>query len=291
MKRIRILGLCLVAACAVSGVAVASAWAEAPEYGRCLAKAGGKFKTAACTAPSKPGEERFEWYRAVGGERPLENSKYTSKAIATETATIQFEGTGEKLGTKLVLSCKEETYDGEVIGNKEATASDVVFKGCESEKFPCKTEGAAAGEIRASDLIGLLGIEKRGFNKEKHIEEPAKDKLASEWSPKTGEVWYQAECTVLKVIVKGHVLLPMITNKMVKEATIKFSASGGNQKPEHLSTGINLGTGKETFTEELSLFAAFQKPGAEPELEESGLILTMTQKYLEAKGVEANSVV
>ena len=51
MKRIRIVGVCLVAACAFSVVMVASASALAPEFGRCIniAPKVGKFKTEACT--------------------------------------------------------------------------------------------------------------------------------------------------------------------------------------------------------------------------------------------------
>jgi hypothetical protein len=76
---------------------------------------------------------------------------------------------------------------------------------------------------------------------------------------------------------------------MTLGAVVKFTASGGNQKPEHFSTGIELATGKETFGPELSWEEAFVKPGLPEEYEESGLRLTTTQTNEEK--VEANSVV
>ena len=72
MKRIKIMGLCLVAVFAVSVMASASASAEAPEFGRCLAKAGGKFSDAGCTK-GVVSKGKFEWTSGV------EKNKFTSK--------------------------------------------------------------------------------------------------------------------------------------------------------------------------------------------------------------------
>src|SRR2546423_6475118 len=64
MKRTRIMGLCLVAACAVFAFAATSAFAveNLPHYGKCAAKAGGKYKNGGCTKLAKTAEEqKFEW--------------------------------------------------------------------------------------------------------------------------------------------------------------------------------------------------------------------------------------
>jgi hypothetical protein len=291
MKRMRIMGLCLVALFASTAVMAASASAEAPEYGRCLAKAGGKFKEGACKTASKPGEEKFEWYAAFGSEKPLVKRTYKAKAVATETAKIQLEGTGEKLGVKTVVACKEQSSEGEITGNKEDTAKAIVFKGCESSKVACSTTGAETGEIQVKELDGTIGIEKRGYNKEKKEEVPASSKIAHEFTPKgpVGEKFVNFNCaTALAVTVRGHVLNPIKTNSMTLSAVVKFTAPGGNQKPEHFSTGIELATGKETFGPELSLEAAFVKPGLPEEFEESGQTLTTTQTN--AEKYEASTV-
>jgi hypothetical protein len=288
MKRMRIMGLCLVAVLASSAIMAASASAEAPEYGRCIATPGGKYATAACTT-EKAGTNKFEWFAAFGSAKPLVKTKYKSKAVAS--SKIQLEGTGEKLGVKTVVSCTGQESEGTIIGNKEATAEKVVFTGCESSKVGCSTTGAAAGEIQVKDLIGTLGVEKRSWNKTTKKEEPSKNLLANEFTPKVGGVFVEFNCaTALKVIVEGHVLNPIKTNSMTLSAAVKFSAPGGNQKPEHFSTGISEVAGKvvETFGPELSLEAAFVKPGLSPEFEESGQTLTTTQTNEEK--VEANSV-
>src|SRR5712671_430118 len=77
MKRMRIMGLGLAAIFAMTALFAASASAEAPEYGRCLAHTGGKWKTSGCTTEAKATtEQKFEWYpytgkAANGEEKPV----------------------------------------------------------------------------------------------------------------------------------------------------------------------------------------------------------------------------
>src|SRR6478609_12212916 len=99
MRRMRIAGLCLVAAFALSAVLSAGASAfvrEPPEVGRCVKQAGGKWKDGGCKTASKPGEEKFEWIpafetNAYNTAHPLK-LKFTSKS-KPETV-IQLETTG-----------------------------------------------------------------------------------------------------------------------------------------------------------------------------------------------------
>jgi hypothetical protein len=293
MKRMRIMGLGIVAIFAMTALFAASASAGAPEYGRCLAHATGKWKTSGCTTPSKAGEEKFEWYPAEGaaanGEsKPIVKKGFKSKA--NESLPIQLEGTGEALaGVKTKIVCKTQSSEGEITGNKTAIATKIVFGGCESSGAKCKGGATAVeGEIQVNDLSGVLGVEKFGYNKEKKIVEPAKTKLANEFTPTAGEEFTHFECASLKVTVRGHVLNPLTANKMLKSATVKFVASGGNQKPEHFSESINLETGKETFGPELVLEAKFEQFKVVP-FEESGQTLTTVQTNEEA--VEANAAI
>jgi hypothetical protein len=290
MRRIRIVGLCLVAAFAMTAIAAASASAEAPEYGRCLPHSGGKYATSSCTTVVA-GKALDEWYPAFGKaangeEKPLGKTHYTSKA--NESLPIQLEGTGEALaGVKTKILCKKEVSRGNIISDKEVTAEGVVFNECESSGAKCKGgAGSVEGEIKVNNLTGVLGVEKFGFNKEKKLLEPAKNKLANEFTPTSGEEFTNFECAALKVTVKGHVLNPISTDKMVLSATVKFTATGGNQKPEHFIESINA-EGKEFPGPELSLEAKFEQFKVVP-FEESGQTLTTTQTNEEK--VEANTV-
>lgn len=243
MKPIRVVLLCLVAALACSGVVVASASAfteEPPEYGRCLKKTGGtggRFKDGDCTTASVPGEEKFEWYPCFGpnanGEEELIEKPKFSVASKPETV-IQLETTGEGNPgkTKSVWKCTGETAEGELTGPRTSTEKNVIFTGCETSGLKCKTTGAAEGEVRMSELDGLLGIEKKGETK-------AKDKIANELTPKGPEGTHFADfaCGGIGVEIRGHLLGPVTANKMLLTETLKYTSSGGKQKPERFEGG------------------------------------------------------
>src|SRR6476620_8745379 len=94
MTRFRIVGLCLAAIFALSAFAATASAETPPEVGRCLKKAGGKWKDGGCKTPSKAGEEKFGWYPAfIGGVLNTNPStpklKYTS--VSKEATVIQLE--------------------------------------------------------------------------------------------------------------------------------------------------------------------------------------------------------
>jgi hypothetical protein len=280
----------LIAVFASAALFAASASAEAPEYGRCLAHAGGKWKNGGCTAAAKQGE--FEWYpsegkAANGEENPVVNRAFTSKS--TEGTLIRLEGTGEASGgVKQKVVCKGETSSGEVTGPKTNVVNKVVFTGCESSGGKCSTFGAAEGEVRWNDIEGQLVVEKFGYVKETKTLVPAKNKLANEFTPKGTEYFTVFDCGPVTVWVKGHVLSPVTANKMLNATTVKFTALGGNQKPEHVALSINTETGQETYGPELTLETRFEDfhPAA---FEESGQTLTTVQTNEEA--LEINTVI
>jgi hypothetical protein len=281
MQRFRIVGLCLVAALALSAVAAAGASAfvrEAPEVGRCVKKTGGKWKDGGCKTKAIPGEEKFEWQPAFepgnkyNEEHPL---KLKFKSKFKEETTIQLETTGVAKDNpgkvKSVVKCKEQESKGEVTGAKTNVATGVVFKGCESSGLKCKTTGAAEGEIKVHELEGLLGWEKIS------TEGPAKNKVANEFTPTEGAKFTEFACGGIAVAVKGHVLNPITANKMLIKATVKFVASGGKQKPEKFAN---------TGTEKLVLESDFSNIGTE--FEQSGQTLTTIQTNEEK--LEVNTI-
>jgi hypothetical protein len=243
MRRMRIAGLCLVAAFALSAVLSAGASAfvrEPPEVGRCVKQAGGKWKDGGCKTASKPGEEKFEWQpafepgNAYNEAHPLK-LKFTSKSKPETVIQLETTGAGNPGKVKSVVKCTGQSSTGEVTGQKTNIATNVVFTGCESSGLKCKTTGAKEGEIQVAELDGLLGIEKKGETK-------AKDKVANEYTPKGPEGTHFTDfaCGGIAVEVRGHVLNPVTANAMKLTATVKFVAKGGKQKPEHFVGGPNL---------------------------------------------------
>jgi hypothetical protein len=235
MKRIRIVGLCLTAIFAFTALMATGASAETPpEVGRCLKLAGGKWKDGGCKTPSKPGEEKFEWYPAyVGGvpntERGTPKLKYTS-ASKPETI-IQLESV-----SGAVIKATSQSATGKVTGEKTNIAQNIDFKGVEFKGFKCtstKPVGSGEGDVKVNELNGNLGIEKKG-------ETTAKDKAANRFVPKTGTTFTEFSCNVIPIIVRGAVLNPITSNAMKgfpTPVTVKFTGAKGKQKPSKFVGG------------------------------------------------------
>jgi hypothetical protein len=246
MRRIRIIGACLVAALALSAImaASASAFGEPPEIGRCLKHAGGKWKSGSCKVPAVPGEEKYEWYPAFkaaeNGETKLaEKLKFTS--VNKPETLIQLETVeGEGIG------CKGQTASGEVTGPKTVKAKNIAFTECAAAGLKCTSTNPVAGkvgEVKVKELNGLLGIEKFG-------ETHAKDKVANLFKPTEGEIFTEFECGGIPVTVKGEVMNPVTANAMKLSATVKFIAKNGKQKPEKFATDPS-GTKRVLFSSKI----------------------------------------
>ena len=86
MKRMRIMGLCLVAVFALGAFAASSAFAL-PEFGRCVPKAGtGKYSDANCTVKAAKGKGVTEFVKTI------EKKKFTSAGGAgVDAAASRFQ--------------------------------------------------------------------------------------------------------------------------------------------------------------------------------------------------------
>ena len=146
MKRIRIVGLCLVAVFALSAVAAASASAAEPAFEACIKtpKVGksyptGEFSNKECTASATEGKYKLE---------PVaEGTKFTSKS---KGATFTINGK--------VVKCKKDANAGEFLGGR-AVIEVITFSDCGvngNKKEPCESEGAGAGTIKTEPLVGVL---------------------------------------------------------------------------------------------------------------------------------------
>jgi hypothetical protein len=134
MKRIKIVGLCLVALFAFS--AVAASGASAAEYFTCVKDKGGAYSDKECSNNVGAGKGKFERASAVG-------ATYTSK---TKTAVLSTPEIGGK------VTCKKSTDTGKITG--ATTDEDLVtFVDCSSEGKPCQNVGGASGVIKTNPLL------------------------------------------------------------------------------------------------------------------------------------------
>jgi hypothetical protein len=240
MRKVRILGPCLVVAFALSAVAATSASAfveEAPEYGRCLKLTGGKWKDAACKTAGLPGEEKYEWYPAFGpngkGEEKLATKlKFTS--TTKEETRVELETTKEEriVCTGTNGKGKEaRTSEGEVTGPKTNIATKIVLRGCEIPEFAVCENTGTAGEIKMNDLDGTLGFQTT-------TGEQSKWKVANLYKPKTGSIFTEFTCIGVPWVVKsnseslGGLMNPITANAMRLSETVILTATKGKQKPE-----------------------------------------------------------
>jgi hypothetical protein len=227
MGRLKIVGLCVTAAFAVMALAAGSAFAEAPEYGRCVKlaknlekKYEGKYVNKGCTTKATPAEEaegtknKYEWH--PGAVKTHQTSK-GGKAILQEVG-------------KYAVACESETSTGDYFGTKYADKLFVTFKGCKVPPFICTSPGHPAGELETKELEG----EAVWLNKAKH---EAGIKLI----PAKGEEKFIAfSCGSLTVEVRGAILVPIKGDKMGTTFKLKYKQKNGFQEVKFFEEGESL---------------------------------------------------
>src|SRR5947209_2612266 len=221
MKRMRILGLCLVAVFALSATYVASASAtDFFELGECLkvktAKTG-KFGNAGCTANTGEKANEYEWTVGVN-----KNKLFTSKMKSETKATLETTS-----GSK--VTCNEEEGTGEFgAGTTVVKVTAHFHNNCETGGLKCNSTGKGPGEIDIFNLKGHAGILKTDPTT------PIKDKMGGVLEPESGEFLAEFECTAsVKIKVKGSLIVEEKAEKMLPKATLKFTAKGGIQNYTH----------------------------------------------------------
>ena len=181
MRHVRMLGLCLAAVLAVGAYAVSSA--SALEWGKCAAKAGGKYSDANCTVKAHPsGSGSHEWLKAseVAAKRvsegksanvPFAGHNVGSGGVLSTSGLICepeselvprwkcLENGGTVVDNEgLSVECTAETNTGEAVAKSNVGNVNVTFTGCTVfGSAPCESTGAASGEIKTSTLKGKLG--------------------------------------------------------------------------------------------------------------------------------------
>jgi hypothetical protein len=225
MKRIRIIGLCLLAAFATAAVASASASAELPEYMVCgkAAKVGkvwqGHYSSALCTEASKV---------ETGGEYELE--KGTGKK-ATFTASA-----GESIITSAEvpnkMECKSTTATGEFTGSKEVKNVVLKSSGCEEDELQCRSAGLVEGRINTNHLKGEFG-----YIAGKGTKAPTIGLLLVQESTSYAA---EFECAEIQVRTKGPIIAEVSgdVNAISTESTYTFRQSDGVQQYSSFEGGL-----------------------------------------------------
>ncbi|HTZ63705.1 MAG TPA: hypothetical protein VMB51_06335 [Solirubrobacteraceae bacterium] len=252
MSRLKLIGLCVVAALAMGSLAVASAWAQPPEIGRCVSHASGKYTNNVCTKLAKGKKVgSFEW------ESGAVKKKFSGTGGAGTLETVNI----------AQVTCKTEVSHGEFTSPTTVGNVAVTFTGCESGGFKCATVGAKEGEIVTNPLAGTLVWEK--YSK----------KVAIDLVPQATELFAEFECGPAAAKVKGSVLTNIPANKMETKIEEKFTAKKGKQKPEYYYT---------SKTEKVKdvLMSKIGGPGAA--YEQAGQTITNVQ--IDEEALEVNTV-
>ena len=217
MKRIRIVGLCILAACAMTAV-VASAAQAAPEYKACLKlkKAEGKYSNSTCTKVESKGKGKYELGSATG-------VTYTSK---TGEAVLSTPDLGGK------VTCEKSKDKGKITG-PTTDEDQVTFEKCTTEGKKCSSKGETgkkAGTVVTAELETKL-VEKEG-------------KPAVEYVSKSGVEGYQAEfdCEGLLIRTKGYTI-GVITSPEEGVYSLKTDVKFAGE--ENLLTEVSIDGGKE----------------------------------------------
>jgi hypothetical protein len=253
MRRMKIVGLCLIAVFAMSAVVSGSASAAAPEFGQCLKKA---KKSLPGYADSKCTKEALELakgsYEWIPGVKAGQNT-FTTKGGAATLLTVKGE----------TVTCTSEFSTGEYVvgGNNKEEKTTVGFAGCKSNGLTCTTEGKSPGELETEGLVGVVGFEKTPGPTGR------KTDLLLHPGPASAKHFFIAfKCTealTIEVQGKGNgenegILVPIKNDAMKSVEILKYKQTKGVQKPVKWDPKDSGLTG---FSEETFLESNFQKTG------------------------------
>lgn len=204
MKRIRILGLCLVAAFALSIVAASSAVA-APEFFECKKVTGGKFADKKCSTPGSGKTAKYELQPGVGKGKVFKGKG--------GKATLHTPAVGGE------VVCGGFKDSGKIATPTTQTGVVSIFTKCVSLGKNCTSPGAGAkkGEIKTKALKGVLGYINKGAGK-----------AGVALSAESGSILAEFNCEGLEIVVTGSVIGEITpTNTFTKTSNDIFAVTGG----------------------------------------------------------------
>jgi hypothetical protein len=189
------------------------------EFGKCVAKVGGKFANAGCTK-IKAGTEAYEWEPLTSGVKLVGRKETGTGKMVLEAAD----------GNE--ISCSAVSQREGEFGPSSKEESNIVWvgTGCEALGGVCHSVGAkeSIGEIVFNNLRAVPGIVKA---------EPKEgnDLVGLAFIPQSGTYLAEFSCAPIPVIVRGGVIVKMqadsttatggkLTNKMSNRFELEFLA-------------------------------------------------------------------
>jgi hypothetical protein len=227
MRRMKMMGLCLVALFALTAVAVSSASAAEPAFYECHKLTAkpytGKYTDKACSKEATSGEKaegkknKYELQEGVGAKG--KGFKGKGGKATLHTPAVGGEVTCKSFGDSGTVTTP--TTEGKVVSE---------FKTCESLKKKCASPGAKAGVIKTNSLVGVLG----------YISKSAKT-VGVALSPESGTVLAEFNCEGLEIVTTGSVIGTIApVNVFTKSEENVFAINGeGLQSIKKFEGGSN----------------------------------------------------
>jgi type 1 fimbria pilin len=211
MKRMRIMGLCLVAIFAMGAVLAVSASAAEPEWAECA-----KAPKVGKTTPTGEFSDKNCSVAAAGGKYLIKSGIGKGKKFkgTGKTSTLHNKG---PFGDNAV-KCTSSKDEGEIQAPNIEKNVKVVFKGCTGLAHPCTSAGAKSGEIKTGPYKGELG----------YISKPGKVvgvDLNNETTP--GGVMAEFSCVIVNVQVVGSAIGVQLgdINKVSQTSEAEFAVA------------------------------------------------------------------
>jgi hypothetical protein len=190
MRTTRILGLCLVAAFALAGLASSASAAEAPAWYECakaLPKNTGNYKNKTCSEASEPGKGAYVLRPGVGKGKEF---KGKGGAAVLHVKTWLGDDT---------VSCASSKDSGKAVGPNLEKDVTITYSKCLALESKSCTSTGKKGEVKISGLMGELG----------YVDESPVSvglKLESEAHPGPEGELVKFECEDLEATVTGGVI-------------------------------------------------------------------------------------
>jgi hypothetical protein len=216
MKRIRLVGVCLVVAAAICAVTAVSASAEPdriPGTGACYAVQNGlgTFVEAGCEEYGAPKGYEWCWNDQEWPNPcpiPIHQWYWETTKFAMATAA------------KLEVKCTKLTGSGGYSDFGTAQVESAALSGCESRGVLCQSAGAEAGDVNTNALEGKVGF----IDADEH-------QVGLELSAPSG-VLMEFSCSGSAFAVRGSVVGTVPANKAESKLAISFKAKKGTQTTE-----------------------------------------------------------
>jgi hypothetical protein len=218
MKRIRIMGLCLVAMFAISAAMASASSAASPEFKTCVKATektpektykDGEFSDKNCGKALPGGKYKLAAYNQ--GKNKLKLTGKGGKGL-----NIQYIPESETIIGD--TECSSEAIKGLVTGPKTAEFT-TLYKGCKTnEGKNCNSAGNGKGQISTTLLTATL------------LSQPgSKDGVGIAIAPKSGSVLSEYNCEGLEIVAKGGVIGEVVggTKEAAKETEYIFAKGPG----------------------------------------------------------------